>query len=131
MQELDAKGLRRFAFAAAGLVAAVFGFALPWVYGYARPSWPMITASALTVWGLLHPGSLRYLYHGWMKLSLFLGRVNSYMLLTIVFYLVIVPAGMVMRLAGHDPMRRRIGTSARSYRKESDLLSPNHMEKPY
>jgi hypothetical protein len=43
------------------------------------------------------------------------GREVSTVLLTAVFFLVFLPAGLILRLAGHDSMRRRFEPQARSY----------------
>jgi ABC-type uncharacterized transport system permease subunit len=44
-----------------------------------------------------------------------LGAVMSAVILTLLFYLVITPLGLVMRLVGEDPMRRRFEPELPSY----------------
>lgn len=44
---------------------------------------------------------------GWMALAGALGYVNSRILLSLVYYLAVTPLGVILRLAGHDPLRRR------------------------
>ena len=46
--------------------------------------------------------------------AVLLGHVNSRVLLTLVYYLVVTPYGVVTRLVGRDPLRRR-GAKAGSY----------------
>jgi hypothetical protein len=50
----------------------------------------------------------------WMKLALFLGYVNSRIILTVLFYLVFAPMGILTRLFGYDPLRRK-RTPAETY----------------
>jgi hypothetical protein len=129
--ELNISGLRRFALTTAGLMAGLFGMVMPMHYHRHWPFWPWIVALVLVVWGVFFPARLRMLYLGWMKLALFLGRVNSLLLLTIVFICFISPIGVLMRLFGYDPLRLKHQTQVSSYRKVSVLPIHNHMEKPY
>ena len=55
------------------------------------------------------------LYTGWMYAALPLGWTMSHLILGIVFYLVVTPIGLVMRVFGHDPMQRRIDREAVTY----------------
>ena len=70
--------------------------------------------AALVVAGLLVPPAARAFHTAWMKLAVLLGHVNSRVLLTLVYYLVVTPYGVVTRLVGRDPLRRR-GARAESY----------------
>ena len=70
--------------------------------------------AALAAGGLLVPPAARAFHTAWMRLAVLLGHVNSRVLLTLVYYLVVTPYGVVTRLVGRDPLRRR-GARARSY----------------
>lgn len=70
----------------------------PWMFGLAA-----LTA-AVTV---LCPGVLGPLNRAWAKLGATLSRIANPVVLAIGYYGVMLPAGVVMRLAGRDPMRRR------------------------
>ena len=69
---------------------------------------------ALTFAGLLVPPAARAFHTAWMRFAVLLGHVNSRVLLTLVYYLVVTPYGVVTRLVGRDPLRRR-GARAESY----------------
>jgi hypothetical protein len=69
---------------------------------------------ALLAAGLLVPPAARAFHTAWMKLAALLGHVNSRVLLTLVYYIVVTPYGVVTRLVGRDPLRRR-GAEAESY----------------
>jgi hypothetical protein len=47
-----------------------------------------------------------------------------------VFYLIMLPVGLAMRLAGHSPMRRANSTNA-SYRQTSTERPAKDMERPF
>jgi hypothetical protein len=87
----------------------------------------LIVAAPLIVLAAAVPRSLRYPYRGWMFVGHCLGWVNSRVLMTVVFYLVVTPAALVMRVMGRDEMRRRRDPSASTYRVEKALRPPSHL----
>lgn len=129
--ELDAAGLRRFALTTAAVIAGLFGLLLPWLFTHGWPLWPWPLATLLVLWGLAAPRTLRPLYRGWMRFGLALGRVTTPLLLALVFFLLFVPFGLAMRLAGHDPMRRRLRANGDSFREPSQPRQRDSMERPY
>lgn len=68
-------------------------------------------AATLALVGLLIPALAIRFHRGWMKLAEALGFVNSRILLSIVYYFVITPFGLVKKLFGSDPLERRAGRS--------------------
>jgi len=70
--------------------------------------------AALVVAGLFVPPAARAFHTAWMRLAVLLGHVNSRVLLTLFYYLVMTPYGVVSRLVGRDPLRRR-GAARESY----------------
>lgn len=80
--------------------------------------------AAVTIWSI--GGGLALLYYavrplrlamfrGWMVAAYPIGFVVSHLVLAMVFFLVITPIGLVMRLVGRDPMTRKFDRSADSY----------------
>jgi hypothetical protein len=70
--------------------------------------------AALVVAGLLVPPAARAFHTAWMRFAVLLGHVNSRVILTLVYYLGVTPYGVVTRLVGRDPLRRR-GKQSESY----------------
>lgn len=54
------------------------------------------------------PFFLRPAFRVWLKIAHFIGRVNTQVILTLLYYLVFTPYGMVMRLFGRDPLQRQL-----------------------
>ena len=77
------------------------------------------------------PATLRPVYTTWMKIGHGIGWVNTRIILGILFYVLILPMGLVMRLFGNDPMARKRDESASSYRIESISEPKDRLEKPY
>ena len=65
--------------------------------------------------GLLWPSVLRIVYLLLAYLTFPIGFVVSYLILAVVYYLVLTPIGLVMRLTGYDPMQRRFDRDATTY----------------
>jgi hypothetical protein len=63
--------------------------------------------AALVLAGLFVPAAARGFHNAWMRFAAVLGAVNSRVLLTLMYYLAITPYGLVSRLVGRDPLRRR------------------------
>jgi hypothetical protein len=91
------------------LVAAVaylgFGLVLQWALAV---SVAFLTTALAAPWILLPLNRL------WGLVAARLGLANNYLLLGIFFYLVVLPAGLLMRLFV-DPMKRGISRTAQSY----------------
>ena len=69
--EVDAAGLRQFAFVFGGIVAVLFGLLLPWLLDHGWPVWPWALAGGMALWGLVAPRSPRPVYRGvgWLSRS--------------------------------------------------------------
>ncbi len=126
------KSLREFGLITAGMIALVFGLLLPWIWDATSwPLWPWVTAAALGTISLILPGLLRPVHHWWMKMAHVLGWINTRILLSLVFFFIFLPVGLVMRLLGKDPLRRKLNHAEQSYRVESNTPPENHMERPF
>ncbi|NNE71260.1 MAG: hypothetical protein HKN29_12970, partial [Rhodothermales bacterium] len=88
---------------------------------------------ALFLAGLVAPGILRGIYPVWMALALVLGTIMTTVLLTLVFYLIVTPIGLVLRLVGKDPMHRRPDASLTTYwiTRSDESNDVGRMEKYY
>lgn len=129
--ELDAKGLRQFALVGSAIVAGAFGLMLPWLLGRPVPIWPWLLAVVLVTWGLAAPATLRPVYRVWMRFGHVAGRVTTFIVLTVVFYAVVTPLGMVRAMLGHDALARRFDRCTASYRVRSTAPKIDNMERPY
>jgi len=105
--------LRNFGLLVGG-VFAVLGL-LFLVRGKAAYPWLLTPGLVLVSLGAIAPSTLKYIYLGWMGLALALGFVVSHVILTIFFFLVITPIGLIARLAGKDFLHLKLDRQARSY----------------
>ena len=96
-------------------VAAV-GAAQRWLWGMPRAAvaiWS-VGAAVSAVFALV-PAARRPIYRAWMLAVFPIGWTVSHLLLAAVFYLVLTPIGLVLKLAGKDPLRREFERDAASY----------------
>lgn len=129
--ELDNSGLRKFGLMMAGVICVLFGLFFPWLLDRGIPHWPWILGAVFATPALLFPAALKPVYRGWMKVGHALGWFNTRLILGILFYLLVLPMGLIMRLFGKDPMARKLDQATTSYRVKSVSQPKDHLEKPY
>lgn len=95
------------------------------------PQWPWLVSGVVMLWALIHPASLHLLHRPWMKFADIAGWVNTRIIMILLFYLLILPMGFIMRLFGYDPMRRKIDRKIESYRNVKKPEDRDHMRHPY
>lgn len=121
-QEQDAKSLREFGLLM-GLVLSVFlGWLLPWRHQQPLPLWPWVVSVFLWVLALVRPIFLNPIYNVWMRIGSLLGWINTRIILGIIFFVVVMPIGLVRRDILHqDPLQMKIDANLETYR----ILSKN------
>lgn len=129
--KLDKKGLRDFGLIFGAIVAVIFGLIFPWFKGE-YPLWPWIIAGIFWAWALIAPTTLNPVYQIWMRFGLILGWIETRIILGLVFYGLIMPMGLIMRLIlNRDPMHRSLDTTVKTYRVQSQKRLRESMEKPF
>lgn len=93
--------------------------------------WSMSLAAVLILFAIIYPKGLRPAYRVWMITGEMLAWLNSRVILGVVFFLLFVPIGFVMRLFRRDPMRRQKKPGAGSYRIARENRPGSHMEHQY
>lgn len=81
--------------------------------GIAQAIW-ISTAATIVLYNLIPP-LRKPIYTGWLALVFPIGWIVSHLLLTIVFYLVVFPIGLLMRLLRYDALGRTFSPEAKSY----------------
>jgi hypothetical protein len=109
------KELRTF-----GLCALVFLALVGWIV--ARRSGSMPAGAAVAGFGLLCavaaftvPRALRPVWIVLMVVNYPIGWVVTHMIMAIIFYLVVSPVGVIMRMTGRDPMERAFDRQGKTY----------------
>lgn len=92
----------------------------------------LILGTVLMLLGVLYPRLLVFPNKAWMGLAKLLSLVTTPIILAIVYFLILMPIGVVKRLFGWDPLRRR-ASSADSYWNPYNVRQqdPHHFEKMF
>jgi hypothetical protein len=95
--------------------------------------WFIIPGVALIIPGFLFPKTLKPVYLLWMTLALALGFVVSHVILTVFFFLVITPVGLLARVAGKDFLRLKLDRQTPSYwiPREQRPATPERYERQF
>lgn len=128
---------------AAGSSERGFGIVFAVVFGIVA-AWPLLDGRGPRLWALaiallflaaafLRPALLTPLNRQWTRLALLLHRVVNPIVMGLLLFVVITPFGLVRRLFGRDPMRRRFDPAADSYwiRREVPGPAPETMTKQF
>ncbi len=131
----DRKALRAFG-RTVGLVLLGIALFIAWRAGWSLTGaarWLGGIGFVLLAFGLVLPAWLKYPYRVWMGLALVLGFVMSHVVLSLVYFLVVTPIGLIFRLRGKDLLDRRLEPGAASYWKPKVYLNPSRerLEKYY
>ena len=129
----DERTLRQFgwiALAGFGLIAGLAWFEkLIFAVGLAEAR-PLVAAVMLGVGvlaaanSLVYPKANRFLFVGLSLVAFPIGFVLSYVIMSTLFFLIIGPIGILMRLLGHDPLKRKFEPDAASYWTPAEPMPP-------
>lgn len=128
---LDKKELRNFGLVFAAGLILFFGLLIPWLIGYAWPVWPWIAAGVFAIFGIIFPIVLSPLNWLWLKIGFVLGWINTRIILGLIFFVILFPISLVMRIIGKDSMHRKLDEMATTYRVSSKSAPKNQIERPF
>ena len=100
--------------ALAWLEWAIFAFGLGAARGPVAGVFAGLAVYALLA-GLLYPPANRPLWIGLMLVTFPIGFTLSYLIMGVLFFGIITPAGLLLRWSGKDPLERRWDLEAESY----------------
>jgi hypothetical protein len=122
--------LTKFGITLGSVIAILFGF-IPWII-HSKPVSPFVWLLAIftCIIAFFQPLSLRLPYFFWMKLGYYLGLVQNTIVLTVIFYIIVYPTGIIMRFLKHKPIADKPDIKLVSYRIISQRNHKN-MKKPF
>ncbi len=129
--ELDRKGLRDFGLTTGVIVALIFGLFFPWLLDLGLVWWPWVLFGVLSIMALAMPMTLRPVYKIWMRFGLMMSKITTPIIMGAVFYLIITPAALVMKVFSRDPLHRKLVDQESSYRVPSHKPERERIERPF
>ena len=128
--EVTRRDLRSFGL----LVGGIFALIGVWpavVHGADHRLWAVGLAALLIAPALIYPTSLKLVHKIWMKLGHALGWVNTRILLSVVFFGVVTPMGLIRRMLRKDSMAKRPQGDMQSYRVDRKPRPASHLTRQY
>ena len=86
--------------------------------------WSLAIAAGFAAVSTVWPSLLGPLNRLWLKFGLLLNRIVSPLVMGLLFYLVVTPIALLMRILGKDPLRLKRDSKAHSYWIERDPPGP-------
>jgi len=123
--------LRNLGLVVSALIAMIFGLLFPLLHRRPIPWWPWALAAPLAAAALIRPALLYYFHVGWNALGKVLGWINTRLILGLLFYAVVTPMGLLMRLLGRSASQRGEAGSRKSFRVESREIPRATFERPF
>jgi len=127
----ETRRLRKFGFVVGGVFTA---FLVIFVLRHKHhvPFYVSAVAGPTLLFGaLVWPRALAPVERGWTLLAHALGWVNTRILLALVFFVVLAPVALVMRLFGKDPLERRRDRRRPTYWRTREPAEPDRLTRPY
>ena len=115
MIKVSKKNLKDFGILFGILFPLLIGWLIPLISGHDLRLWTFIVGIVFFLLGSLKPNLLLRPYQFWMKLGYLLGWLNSRIILGIVFFLVLQPIALIMKLSKYDPLKLKFNNDI-SYR---------------
>lgn len=112
-QHVEGSSDRGFGLVFAGALAIIAAW--PLLHASTPHWWAAALAAMFAVVAGAKPSLLGHLNRLWTQLGVLLGKLAAPVALSVLFYAVLAPLGLVMRLTGRDPLRLKLDAHADSY----------------
>lgn len=129
-QAASRKDSRNFGLLVGG-VFSVIGLWPALVRGLDLRLWAVVVGGLLVVGGVISPTLLSPFYKVWMRVGHVLGWINTRILLSIVFYVIVTPIAILFRLMGKDTMRQAFSEGSPTYRVDREPRLRSHMKNQF
>tara|TARA_B100000886_G_scaffold337950_1_gene299770 strand:+ start:757 stop:1149 length:393 start_codon:yes stop_codon:yes gene_type:complete len=116
-KKINNKILREFGFLISFVFPILIGWILPALGGHSFRIWTLWISLPALILASIRPVLLLYPYKAWMNLGYILGWINSRIILGLVFFIVLQPIAILMKLFGHDPLRLK-KSNQKSYKED-------------
>ena len=128
----DTKELKSFALVMMWALPLLFIIIIPWLFDV-PVKWEILWVNLVFgILYLLYPKGLYPFFRVWMAIAGVLGWFNTRLLLGIVFYLLILPIGFVMRSFGKLHYRSKLSNDSSTFWiKNKQELDNDDLERPF
>ena len=118
-----------------------FGFVFVLVFAIVA-TWPLLDGGPIRMWAvtvsicialisIFAPKALKPFNDCWFKIGLLLQAVISPLILGLIFLITVLPTGLVMKLAGKNPLDLKFNPRAKTYWISKDHSQNSSMKNQY
>jgi len=109
------------------IVFLIIGF-WPLINGEGVRIWSILVSLSFLILGFLNSKILSPLSYTWIKLGIIIGNFISPIVMAIIFYLLISPFGIVMRIFGKDLLMKKYSKKSSYWIKREKKMNPMKMQ---
>ena len=87
----------------------------PLTFNEGLAKWPLVISIIFLALGLINSKILTPLNRLWFKFGIFLGKIISPIIMALIFFVVVTPIGLIMRLLRRDLLNLKYNEKNKSY----------------
>lgn len=112
------------------LVGSVFALISLWPLLYSLPlrSWAGVIAAVLILPAIMRPQFLTFFYRIWLNLAALLGWFNTRLILTLLYFLAVLPVALLLKALGKTPLHLSYNPAVQTYREPPEEISESNFE---
>jgi hypothetical protein len=131
MEKSNKKELTIFGLMMGAFIILIFGI-IPMIFFNTKIIvLPWLLGAVFIILSLIVPLALEPVYKAWMKFGAVMHAFTTPILLGIVFYFVLTPIAIAIRILGKEIMQLKPDANKVSYRRESLCRTKASLEKPF
>ena len=128
----DTPQLKKFAVTMSWAFPAVFSIALPWLFSFNFQIWPLVISLLLLSLWAIKPRWIYYPAMVWLTFAGILGWINTRIILSLAFYCLMMPIGLLLRLFNQLQYKNKLAAKATSnYVKCEAKTDKKNLEYPF
>lgn len=131
--KLSTKELKQFGLILGLFIISIFGFFIPWLWGFTNvPNYYLLALGVTTsIFSLFFPSKVVYIYKPYMKFALVLGQIINSIILGILFFVFFAFISLIFKILRVDLLNGKYKNTENTYRIYSDIPSKSHFERPF
>ena len=105
-EKTSTKKLRQFGIFFGIVFPFLFGVIFPIFHGSNFKYWTLLVGTPILIIGSIRPRFLEYPFKIWIFVGEILGWINSRIILSMIFFIILQPIAFIMKLFKYEPLQR-------------------------
>ena len=132
VESSNVKELRKFALMMMWAIPLLFMVIFPWIFDSAVLWWSLLASVIAGALHLFYPKGIYPFYRIWMAIAFVIGWINTRVILALIFYIIIFPTGILLRIFGKLQYQSVVDQNKPSFwEAASDKLDEKDLERPF